>query len=262
MEFKYNGGDCSQSYTIQENDKFACFDYEWNATDGMTGSGPPATGLAYLKLVAEKDESVVYFDGEVEVGEAFNGTDSVKFEADSVLYVYYDEGQTVLMQKVNFHTSCSQNLFLKDRYGSAQVTGFNTAGEANWISCFVDATLDVVISNEGSSPYTIVEFTSSFTSEEDGTVTDDCLDNLPGGGGAGNAVVPPGNEKSVSKPIVLDMTVRQDYSATAYMKAVATNGDKICEDSDEHTWEAGNPGNIIQSTPPPTLSPSTSAPIP
>lgn len=233
MKYKYNGGDCSQSFTIQEAEKFSCTDFDWAEGE----SGPPLDEPAYIVLVAQKDETEEYFRGTVSPGEIFTaiageGTDQDKFEADSTMYIYDNENDLNLMQLVLFHTSCSQNLFLKDRYGSAQVVEFtNPTGT---FTCFLDATLDIVLVSDGQGAATINELSGSFTNSS-GTVTYDWTPSPP--------VLPPGNPIEVNQQIKLDMTVEQEYEATVFLSVETGPGPfgRQCDASNSTSWVAGNP---------------------
>lgn len=57
------------------------------------------------------------------------------------------DGESIL-QRVQLHTSCSQDLFLKDRYSANQFTGFlNDAQGLN--DCFIPVNYTFLITNEG-----------------------------------------------------------------------------------------------------------------
>ena len=73
------------------------------------------------------DEDNFYFDGMVEIGMVFEvGTGSNKLPANMEIHVYDESGMgnPVLLQKVQFHSSCSQNLYIGDKFGSVKLVGF------------------------------------------------------------------------------------------------------------------------------------------
>eukprot|EP00539_Tryblionella_compressa_P000645 CAMPEP_0178741446 /NCGR_PEP_ID=MMETSP0744-20121128/5143_1 /TAXON_ID=913974 /ORGANISM="Nitzschia punctata, Strain CCMP561" /LENGTH=947 /DNA_ID=CAMNT_0020394317 /DNA_START=119 /DNA_END=2962 /DNA_ORIENTATION=- len=130
VTFRYNGGDCSQSDNLQDRQKFDCFDVE-----PPEGSGPPPTGAgieAYILATTLQGEDV-YFEGFVEIGKTFTlneGLEYDKLSADMNITVYdpmgsEDPGEIVnqanMMQTMFLHLSCSQPLFLLDRFGAQQV---------------------------------------------------------------------------------------------------------------------------------------------
>ena len=225
MTWRFNGGDCEQSFNIQEADKFVCTDF---------AGGAPTEGSAWLTVTSVKDESDVYFDGEVRVGDLFSmfagNTNKGKFDADSFFYVYSDSSKTNLLQLSSVHTSCSQNLFLKDKFGSVQLLIFEN--EFGLFTCFVQATYGFTLTNQGAADSgTIVEFTSTTNG-----ITDDCLSAIPDGGGT----VQPGDTVIVDKQVLIDMTVRQEYNTVAYIRA-ETPGGFSCDDTSTLQFTAGNP---------------------
>jgi len=225
MSWRFNGGDCEQSFNIQEADKFTCTDFD---------GGAPTEGSAWITVTSVKDESQVYFDGEVRVGDLFSmfaaNTDKGKFDADSFFYVYSDASKANLLQLSSVHTSCSQNLFLKDKFGSVQLLIFEN--ELGLFTCFVQATYGFTITNQGAADSgTIVEFTSTTNG-----VSDDCLDDVP----ADSDTVQPGDTVIVDKQVLIDMTVRQEYNTVAYIRAETPNGSS-CEDTSTLQFTAGNP---------------------
>mmetsp|Transcript_14906 Transcript_14906/g.43022 ORF Transcript_14906/g.43022 Transcript_14906/m.43022 type:complete len:1243 (+) Transcript_14906:414-4142(+) len=224
MTWRFNGGDCEQSFNIQEADKFTCTDFS---------GGAPTEGSAWLTVTSVKDESDVYFDGEVRVGDLFtmfaSNTNKGKFDADSFFYVYSDSTKENLIQLSSVHTSCSQNLFLKDKFGSVQLLIFEN--EFGLFTCFVGATYSYTLSNEAAANAgAIVEFTSTTNG-----VSDDCLDDLPAPG-----VIPPDTTIVVDKEILIDMTVRQTYDTTVFVRA-ETPGGATCSDTATLSFTSGNP---------------------
>lgn len=137
--------DCIRDVVIPEDDwpeqKFECQDFN---------GGPQRTvGQYYVTATPEKDDDVLYFDGFIDVpGGRFNATDPDldRVEANTFLRLYdYDaETNTIgpLLQEVLFHSSCSQQLYLLDIFGSFQliefenneqgVIGFATTSQVNF----------------------------------------------------------------------------------------------------------------------------------
>ena len=225
MTWRFNGGDFEQSFNIQEADKFTCTDFS---------GGAPTEGSAWLVVTSVKDETDVYFDGEVSVGDLFtmfaSNTNKGKFDADSFFYVYSDSSKTNLLQLSSVHTSCSQNLFLKDKFGSVQLLIFEN--EFGLFTCFVQATYGFTLTNQGAANSgTIVEFTSTTNG-----ITDDCLSAIP----PADTTVQPGDTVVVDKQVLIDMTVRQEYNTVAYIRAETPLGFS-CDDTATLQFTAGNP---------------------
>merc|ERR1712161_156889 len=116
ITFRYNGGDCSQSDNLQPRQKFSCVD---------TSGGPStAQGTTNYITAVPRGGSDLYFAGNVAVGEKYTlNADRVhdKLSADMTITIYDTEGGSIL-QIVDLHLSCSQPLFLFDKFGASQVT--------------------------------------------------------------------------------------------------------------------------------------------
>jgi hypothetical protein len=230
MEMLFNGGDCSQSFNIQEADKFDCTD---------RNGGPGLTGQYYIYVVPKKDPtSDVYFSGFVNVGDVFPmcpgfpSCSGDRFEADSTVYVFPSDpggdptSNPNWVQLVNYHTSCSQNLFLKDKYGSTQLVIFFNE-EQGLVSCFITATFSITLTNEGDvSADEIILFTNTVNGN-----TTDLTDAVQG--------VEAGQQIVITTQILIDMTVRQDYIVTTDIIGATARG-KQCTDSYTFTFTAGN----------------------
>ena len=234
MEMLFNGGDCSQSFNIQEAGKFDCTDQN---------GGPGQTGQYYIHVVPRKDpESDVYFSGPVNVGDVFPmcpgypACSGDRFEADSTVWIYpisaasnpnFDPiNDNNWLQLVNYHTSCSQNLFLKDKYGSTQLVIFFN-DEQGLVSCFITATFSITLTNEGEvAADEIILFTNTVNGN-----TTDLTDAVQG--------VQPGQQIIITTQILIDMTVRQDYIVTTDIIGATSRG-KQCSDSYTFTFTAGN----------------------
>ncbi|KAL3924028.1 MAG: hypothetical protein SGILL_001292 [Bacillariaceae sp.] len=131
VEFRYNGGDCSQSDNLQDRQKFDCFDIEAD----MGGVGPPPTdaGSSAYVVATTLGGADVYFEGFVPIGETFTLNEGLIFDrlsADMNVTFYDPAGSddpasivqvSNMMQTEFLHLSCSQPLFLLDRFGAAQV---------------------------------------------------------------------------------------------------------------------------------------------
>lgn len=139
----YNGGDCSQSFNEQDDGTFLCQDFQ---------GGPPNTegSLAWIVVTAIWDETTVYFRGPVAVGETFRledqGDPGAKFEADQTISIYRDsnESQSDLLQLIDYPSSCSQNLNLKNKFGAVQIIEWYNE-EQGLVTCFSNISYDLII---------------------------------------------------------------------------------------------------------------------
>ena len=247
----FNGGDCSQSDNRQFL-KFTCVDL---------GPVPIGEGeMAYIVVTDAKGKGIVYHQGFVAVGSPYylsTPEDEERFEADQRIMIYRDENTDSgnLLQEVQYHSSCSSNLELKNRFGASQLIEFMNELQGN-VTCFasVDFDLDVVIpvEIEGSSA-TLVTLTvlTNFAGFLDLT------DQVAG------MEIPPGGSVSLSIPATLDLTQRIRYTILSQVTATANPSGQICTGTDFNSFFAGNvrPGSVP--TAPPTRRPTTSpAPTP
>jgi len=79
-------------------------------------------------VIKSTDGSETYFQGEVNEGENFlvNGYNRNGIGSSMNVKIYdNDSGSLKLIQEFTFDTSCSQNLFLGDIFGSLRLVGFN-----------------------------------------------------------------------------------------------------------------------------------------
>ncbi|MBI1927242.1 carboxypeptidase regulatory-like domain-containing protein [Candidatus Poribacteria bacterium] len=117
LTMQYTGQDCTQTSHSQAAGKVACTDYA------------PLTSTVYI-VVNDKDNpsktsGKVWFSGTVTVNGTFDidatKTGDTKLKSDTYVHIFNQQGGN-LLQFVKFHTSCSQPLFIGDRFGSAKIT--------------------------------------------------------------------------------------------------------------------------------------------
>jgi len=246
MGMLYNGGDCSQSFNIQEEDKFTCEDI---------GNGPPTIDgeQSYIVVIAKKDPDIVYHSDWVEVGSMYYLSDNdERFEADQNITIYSSDVLTPAntLQKVLYHSSCSQNLFLKDRFGASQlVEWFNE--EQGLISCFANATFDLVVTIPLDIRGDSITLASliSITSWGVFNLTDEVF----------GLTLSPGDSVEASFSVTLDLTTRQQYSLLTEIIGTTDTGAE-CRGVDFYAFVAGNPLPPGVPTVTPTLEPTTSLP--
>jgi len=116
ITFRFLGGGCSQSDNLQPRQKFVCED--------VNGGPPTAPGTPIYITATPTGGNDLYFSGPVAVGEKYTlnaNKDFDKLSADMTVQVFSSQGGT-LLQTTDLHLSCSQPLFLFDKFGASQVT--------------------------------------------------------------------------------------------------------------------------------------------
>jgi hypothetical protein len=240
MVFRYNGGTCEQSFNIQPDTLFICNDFN---------GGPPAAegAISYISITDVKGAGIVYYDGFAAVGDELvledNGN---RVEANMNVTVYSSDNKDPanILQTLVYHSSCSRNLFLKDRYGSIQLIIFVNELQGV-VSCLFSATFDFFIVNNGEFSAELVSLIS-VTNIGVFNLTDRVL----------GTQVTPGEQFTIAENIVIDLTVRQRYTALSTIVGRPIGGvGSLCRDTDFLTFVAGNPLPPIF----PTIAPSVEA---
>lgn len=239
----YNGGPCGQSFNIQPSTLFQCFDLI-----NPPGAGPPPLeGPAYIEARASKNGDL-FFAGVVEAGSEFNITSADgRIEADTSILIRQGTGpEGAPMQLINYHTSCSRNLFLKDRYGSTQVAGWINE-EQGAVDCTTTVIYNYDIQNSGTVDAELCSLMTTITPPGE---TLDLTDQIA------DQVVGPGMNFQIGIPTVIDLTTRMTYTVEATLVGKNPAG-KECSDMDTLEFEAGTPVFGLPPTPaPPTVSPA------
>ena len=241
----YNGGPCGQSFNIQPSNLFQCFDLI-----SPPGAGPPPlAGPAYIEARASANGELL-FAGVVEAGDEFNITSpegSDRIEADTSILIRQGTGSDgAPMQFINYHTSCSRNLFLKDRYGSTQVAGWinELQGEVN---CTTNVLYNYDIRNAGIVNAELVSLLT-FTDPPGETLnfTDQVQDQILEQNGS----------FMIQVQAEIDLTTRMRHFVEATLVGKNPTG-RECSDTDSLEFEAGTPVFGLPPTPaPPTASPA------
>jgi hypothetical protein len=251
MSFRYNGGDCSQSFNIQPRTQFECDDFN---------GGPPSEEgvVAYIQAFDLRGGDV-YFEGFVPVGEIFTLVADGTVSANMNITMWDPKGETDpnlivsaanIMQTNKYHSSCSRNLFLKDRFGSAQLVEF-ISDDQGLITCFINATLALdiqipIFTNGDSVRLTALTMLTNLlgiidkTEEVNGVIV-----------GNGEVYEP------IPIEITLDLTVRQRYTFFTTIVGETVSGGAECNGNDFFEFVAGNPLPPIF----PTIAPSASPTI-
>jgi hypothetical protein len=240
MGMLYNGGDCSQSYNIQDADKFGCTDF--------AGGPPTEDGVeSYIVVTDLKGEGIVYHAANVPVGSVYYLNDNgERFVADQSIMIYDREGGT-LLQDVYYHSSCSQNLFLKDRFGASQLVEWINE-EQGLVSCFANASFDLAI----TIPFTITG--SELTVTELFSITTFGVYNLTDE--VYGTVLQPGATITADFQVTIDLATPRVYTFLTTIAGVTDLGVE-CRGVDFYNFTAGVPLNPGV----PTISPPATAPV-
>lgn len=225
----YNGGDCSQSDNIQPL-KFTCED---------RNGGPPTEegALSYIVVADIKGNGIVYFEGFVRVGEQYILNDNgERFAADQFITIYSSDDTSNpanVLQAVQYHSSCSSNLELKNRFGASQLVGFFNSVQGN-VTCFATANFAVQVQipfDVNGEGVTLTSMTADTNFAGFLNLTDQ----------AAGVFVEPGGTTVVTLEGVIDLTVRRRYSILAELTGVAEPTQSVCTGSDSIEFFAGNP---------------------
>jgi len=215
MGMLFNGGDCSQSQTSQEEaKKFSCEDF----------NGGPSTedgAEYYVHATAQKDASIVYYSGPVTVGEVYRLEDIAnpgeRFEADQTVKVFSsdDMSDANLLQLVDYHSSCSKNLDLKNRFGASQIVEWYNE-EQGLVTCFsnisYDLTIAIPLEIEGNN-LTL----SSLVIRTNFDGTKDLTEQVSG------KTVPEGGSLNVQFDVNIDLAVKARYT---FLTSISGTTDK------------------------------------
>jgi len=118
LAMRYTGEDCSASHTAQPADKWSC-----------TGD-PMFAPLVHIKATDKSNpddsKAKIWFEGDVTLNglfdiDAMNAGQS-KLKANTWVHITAPDGTP--LQRVSFHTSCSQVIVLGDQWGSLILEGY------------------------------------------------------------------------------------------------------------------------------------------
>ena len=247
MGFLYNGGDCSNSWNVQEAEgKFFCNDF---------GEGPPTElGARSFIVVTDLEGETIFHSDYVSVGSLFTLSDGGdEFPANQLITIYKTnntEDSDGVLQLVQYHSSCSSNLFLKDRFGASQLVLWVNEDQGT-VSCFANQTfnLDITI------PIDIVGGPATVTGLTVASNVDPYFFNLTEKifgteAGAGEII-----ETSIAIPI--DLSEKRTYTLLITLTAVTTSGEQ-CTATELTGFVAGYPLPPVFPTFSPTQSPENS----
>ena len=220
----FNGGSCGQSDNAQGS-QFTCQDFN--------GGPPGQTGEEVHILVTDAQATTVYFDGSVRVGDFYPlQAGGSPFAEDQIVTVATADQSTVL-QIVQYHSSCSTALELKNRFGASQLVGFINQPQGN-VTCF--SSFDLTLSMEIPAATTgaeNVELTSltvdtNFAGQID--LSNQVVGQVATAGGA-NVVVSLQGE--------LDLSTRRDYQLIYTLEGIQLPGGVRCSGTGIVGFDAG-----------------------
>jgi hypothetical protein len=248
MSFRYNGGDCSQSDNLQDRQNFDCFDI---------GSGPPTVaGVESIITATRLGGTETYFSGPVKVGGMYTMNEDGSFDklAADINITVYDPAIGIsgegMLQTIFVHLSCSQPLFLKDRFGSSQTVQWIEDDGRN-VSCFQDTeTGSLVVSLNASTvdePVELLEMVVISNVQDEPINYTDAVQGT---------ILEPGGESITLPPInvTVDLTDRVRYTFFTTIIGRAVTSGVMCNGFDFTECIAG------VALPPffPTLAPTPS----
>lgn len=117
IRVQYTGEDCDSSSNAQSGNRFSC--------DGDPMMEDEVYILATDKANPNDHRAKIWFSGNVLLGQTFDiaafndGRDRLRNK--TFVFIYADDTQDVLLQSIEFHTSCSQPIFTDDTFGAVRV---------------------------------------------------------------------------------------------------------------------------------------------
>ena len=121
----YIGG-ISQSHS-QDAGKVAVNDFGLGATS-------PVFIVVSDKLDLNNDKNRIWFLGTVNLDGTFDidadNAGKTTLSGKTFVQFFADDSMNILLQAVEFHTSCSQPLFIGDQFGGVQLTGYTDVNGA------------------------------------------------------------------------------------------------------------------------------------
>ena len=119
IDFEFTGGTCETSSNSQ-GDYFSCMDnYESETNIPFSQNYVVVQSLYH-------DHYITYFSGFVERGSSFRVGKDWEYLENTLSFMIYDEKDGVLLQKLDFDSSCSKPLFTGDVFGSVTAIAFGS----------------------------------------------------------------------------------------------------------------------------------------
>ena len=245
MGFIYNGGDCEVSHNIQASgDSFSCED--------LNGAPPTQRGETSYIVVSALTDNTIYFEGTVAVGDTFTVSDGGNnLLADHIINIYQNQDTNTtanLLQAVQYDSSCSSDLFLKDSFGAVQLLELVNEVQGK-ISSFANQTFDLDI----AVPNDIGGNTAVMRSLTVASNIDPFFYNLTDK--ISGVEVQVGDILEVTIAIPIDLTQRKTYTLLITLEAVMDTG-TLCRATELTSFTAGYPLPPIFPTFSPNQAPS------
>jgi len=249
ITFKYNGGPCGQSKNFQSRQKFTCTD----------SAVPPPTAVGTLNYIeaVPRGGGDQYFAGNVAVGTQYTLNENLEFDklsADMTITVFESQGGA-LLQTVDVHLSCSQALFLFDKFGANQVVkwvetdGRVVSAEASGIT--TDSFKIELESGDVVKPVRLLEM-QVLTNAQEAPI--DYTDNVKG------KILRPGDSIELPGfPIDIDLTQRIKYTFFTTIIGETEDGTNMCNGNDFHECTIGFNLSPVFPTDVPTPRPTLTA---
>ena len=119
IDFEYTGGTCAFSDNGQGT-YFNCMDKYEDLKE------IPSSPVYVVVQSFHHDEYFTYFSGMVERGNSFRVGKAWEYLENTLIFSIYDQKDGALLQKFDFHSSCSKPLFTGDVYGSVTTLAFGS----------------------------------------------------------------------------------------------------------------------------------------
>lgn len=120
-DFDVNGSTCNN---------LAQFCAGGQVNNQAPGCGPPAPSIDHTVYIEAFGKEELYFAGPVQVNRTWTAaTVADKVDANTDIFTYEwipGVGKGRLMQRVVFHSSCSEEMYLTDQFGSHQIIEFDS----------------------------------------------------------------------------------------------------------------------------------------
>ena len=234
FSFRYDGGDCANSFTLQDSKVFICEDYL---------GGPPdidEIGTESLIVVADiKGLGVYFFTGDVPIGGEFDVTHPTggnELVASNINVTIYEgkRARENIRQTMIIHSSCSENTFLKDRYGSLLLVAFQNPSQG-LVDCFFDVTFAYSVTSFYDDTTTLDTMTSIFSGFAPPTYLADYTPIV------GGTALPSGQKLFLleTDPIEIDVSERIPYSVKSTIQALLDGSGNFCRKTDFTSFAPG-----------------------
>ena len=230
----YNGGGCAQSDNTQEL-KFTCEDFN---------GGPPLNegDESYIVVTDIKGNGITYFEGLVAVGDIYSLNDAgERFEADMFITISSPD-QSTLLQMVQYHSSCSQNLELKNRFGASQLVAFINELQG-LVSCFADFSFALQIAVPIAAIGEGIEITS-LIAETNFAGTIDLSEQV-----VGQPPLDPGENIVVTLEGTIDASSRMTYTIRYLIEGTRVADGSFCFGMEMVSFEAGRDPTVPAGVP-------------